>query len=100
MLQRLLECAHQELDLNKMRYEQVEHVTRATKETTEQLSKVKSQMQENATRFVQKRQQVVDMKERVDNIYKIEVARKAWATFFQGLIILFFGWCVYRFIRK
>lgn len=95
-----MESANQELDLNKVRYEQVDNIGRNTKDITHHIGDVKKQLQEKNVVFAQAQNKVKEMKERVDHVYKIEVVRKARATFFQALLILLFVWGVLHLLRK
>ena len=90
--QRLIENAHQEVDLNKVRYEQVASVTRTTREIKENYATVRQQLQEKITLCGEKRREVRDMRSRVVNLHRIEVARKAWATLLQGILVVVFIW--------
>jgi hypothetical protein len=40
------------------------------------------------------------MRARVADIYRVEVARKAWVTCLQALVILLFVWVVYRALLR
>jgi hypothetical protein len=57
-MQRLLESAHQELDFNKERYEQVARITANTREVVSHIATVKAQLLHNRGIFAQKCQEV------------------------------------------
>jgi len=89
---------YQNLDMNKVRYDQMRNNVKIHHGITESITEVKNKTDQSSKAFREKQNLIQVLKMEIENLYKTEVSKTAWMVLFQTLFLLGLIWFVYRIL--